>query len=202
MKLKARTIETLVDRFPTPKAAAAPTTPAAPVAANEPVAGMKYQLKTARCEGMVSVHQDPEDPTKPRGTDILGNLMLIDSTPDGSVLTVFGWDNRPGEVHNEGTSLIGPKVAVDQLHNLAIIDGRGSLAIPSSTDLPGPELNTAEPVVTHFRDRLKFSGPDKPAEFFGKGMRHRPGHGSHVTQCSSSSTGRFTSRKQIDRSLP
>ena len=30
---------------------------------------------------MVSVHQDPDDATKPRGTDILGSLMLIDSSP-------------------------------------------------------------------------------------------------------------------------
>ena len=130
--------------------------------------GTKYQLEKARCEGMVSVHQDADDPTKPRGTDILGSLMLIDSTPDGSILTVFGWDNRPGEVHNEGTSLIGPKVVVDQLHNLAVIEGRGSAAIPSSSDLAGAELKSPEPVVIHFRDGMTFRGALKTAEFFGK----------------------------------
>ena len=116
---------------------------------------------------MVSVHQDPEDPTKPRGTDILGSQMVIDSTPDGSILTVFGWDNRPGK-YNEGTSLIGPKIVVDQLHNLAIIEGRGSVAIPSSSGLTGAEPKTVEPVVIHFRDGMTFKGALKIAEFFGK----------------------------------
>lgn len=164
MKLRARTIDTWVARYPLPKQPAAPG--AAP---NGPdTGGMKYQLEKARCEGMVSVHQDPEDPAKPRGTDILGNLMLIDSTPDGSVLTVFGWDTRPGEVHNEGTSLIGPKVVIDQLHNLAVIEGRGSVVIPASSDLTGAEVKNAEPVVIHFRDGMKFFGAVKTADFFGK----------------------------------
>ena len=94
--------------------------------------------------------------------------MLIDSSPDGSILTVFGWDNRPGEVHNEGTSLIGPKIVVDQLHNVAIIEGRGSVVIPSSSGITGAELKSSEPVVIHFRDRMKFQAALKIAEFFGK----------------------------------
>jgi len=167
MKLRARTIDTWVERYPTPKTAAAPMVP--PVGPNEMAdSGVKYQLKQARCEGMVSVHQDPDDPTKPRGTDILGSIMHINSTPEGSALTVFGWDNRPGEVHNEGTSLIGAKIVVDQLHNLAVIEGRGSVVIPSSTGLTGTELKTNEPVVIHFRDGMTFRGALKIAEFFGK----------------------------------
>lgn len=164
MKVRARTIDTWVTRSPAPGAASPP----AP-AGNEPASpALKYQLEKARCEGMVSVHQDPQDVTKPRGTDILGSRMLIDSTPDGSVLTVFGWDDRPGEVHNEGTSLIGPKIVIDQLHNLAVIEGRGSLAIPSSGDLTGAETKTGEPVVIHFRDGMTFMGARQTAEFFGK----------------------------------
>ena len=123
MKLRARTIDTWVNRYPMP---ATPGVQPAPGANESSTGGMKYQMKNAICEGMVSVHQDPDDPAKPRGTDILGSRMLIDSVPDGSVLTVFGWDSRPGEVHNEGTSLIGPKIVVDQLHNVAVIEGRGS----------------------------------------------------------------------------
>jgi hypothetical protein len=167
MKLKARMIDTWVERYPLPNA---PATPMAVAAAPNEAAngGMKYQLRKAKCEGMVSVHQDPEDPTKPRGTDILGSLMLIDSTPDGSILNVFGWDNRPGEVHNEGTSLIGAEIIVDQLHNEAVIKGRGSVVIPSSTGLTGTEPKTNEPVVIHFRDGMTFRGALKIAEFFGK----------------------------------
>jgi len=175
LKLRARTIETWVVRYPQPKppgqpAVAAKPTPAKPGAGGteQTSGGMKYQLDKARCEGMVSVHQDPADATKPRGTDILGSRMLIDSTPDGNVLTVFGWDDRPGEVHNEGTSLIGPKVLIDQLHNLAIIEGRGSLVMPTSSDLSGNSLKQPEVIVIHFRDGMKFQGAKKVADFFGK----------------------------------
>ena len=101
--------------------------------------GMKYQLEKARCEGMVVAHQDPDDPAKPQGTDIVGSVMVIDSTPEGSKLTVYGWDFQPGEVHNEGTSLIGPIVIIDQLHNYAEIDGRGSLVMPANSDMTGAD---------------------------------------------------------------
>jgi hypothetical protein len=164
MKLRARTIETWVTRLPAPKSAAPPK-PGAPA---DSAGGMKYQMEKARCEGNVTVHQDPVDATKPRGTDILGSRMLIDSTPDGSVLTVFGWDDKPGEVHNEGTSLVGPKVVIDQLHNSATIEGRGSLVMPASSDLNGSALKQPEPVVVHFRDGMKFQGAKKVADFFGK----------------------------------
>lgn len=169
MKLRARSIETWVVRAPAPKVPGA--APAAQPKPGEPAdrsGGMKYQMEKARCEGNVTVHQDPVDATKPRGTDILGSRMLIDSSPDGSVLTVFGWDDRPGEVHNEGTSLVGPKVVIDQLHNSALIEGRGSLMMPASSDLNGAALKQPEPVVVHFRDGMKFQGAKKVADFFGK----------------------------------
>ena len=166
MKIRSRTIETWVTRYPMPKQPVA--VGAAPNPNEPPDGGLKYQLEKAHCEGMVSVHQDPDDNRKPRGTDILGSRMLIDSQPDGSILTVYGWDNKPGEVHNEGTSLIGPEIVIDQLHNYATIKGRGSLAMVSSSDFTGAELKAAEPVVIQFRDGMTFKGALKTAEFFGK----------------------------------
>src|SRR5581483_506865 len=84
------------------------------------------------------------------------------------ILTVFGWDDRPAQVHNEGTSLIGPKVVVDQLHNIAVIEGRGSVAMVTASDLTGSELKQPEVVVIHFRDGMIFEGAKKKADFFGK----------------------------------
>lgn len=169
MKLKARTIETWIVRYPVSTAhSPAVTEQLALNRKGESQGGLKYQLEHAHCEGMVSVHQAPDSPTKPRGTDILGSKMLIDSTFDGSILTVFGWDNRPAEVHNESTSLIGPKVVVDQLHNLAVIEGRGSVAMATASDLSGTELKQPEVVVIQFRDRMTFKGAQKTADFFGK----------------------------------
>jgi hypothetical protein len=187
MQVWARTIDSIVGRYPQPKTAPGE----APVAAAPPAAGekgttsggVKYQLKSARCEGMVTAHQDPDDPAKPRGTDIHGSLMIIDSEPQGSRLTVMGWDfpdPRPGEVHNEETSLIGPKVFIDQLHNIAMIEGRGSVVLPGDSDLsgndkkpapknnPAPQEKKPEPVVIHFRDGMVFEGTNKLAQFTGK----------------------------------
>jgi hypothetical protein len=185
MKLRARTIDTWVVRSPeflpparsdgrpvaTGKSAsshpqAAPSPPS-PIAAPTKTT-YRYTLERARCEGMVSVHQDPVDPSKIRGTDISGSLLLIDHTPEGSILTVHGWDNRPGELHHEGTSLIGPWIKIDQVHNLAVIEGRGSMAVPATTDLAGNTLAKAEPIVIHFRDGMTFKGALRTAEFFGR----------------------------------
>ncbi len=185
VKLRARTVDTWVIRYPVPAAAgvvaslkpAAGQPQAGQAQAGQPplgqpplerTGGLKYQMEKARCEGMVSVHQEPADPTKPRGTDILGSVMLIDSTPEGDKLTVFGWENRPGEVHNEGTSLIGPEVVIDQIHNLASVRGRGSLVMPASSDFTGAELKKPEVLVVHFRDGMTFFGAKKVADFFGK----------------------------------
>ncbi|MBA4064019.1 MAG: hypothetical protein C0501_09965 [Isosphaera sp.] len=155
-RLRARTVDTTVDRVPRPPAGQAGE------------AGLKYELKTARCEGMVNVQQDPADPAKGGGTKILGSLLMVDGSPEGNVMTVFGWDERPGQVHNDGTSLIGPKVVLDQVHNWAAVEGRGALTIPASSDLGGAPLRQAEPVVVQFRDGMKFSGAEKVADFFGK----------------------------------
>ncbi|HSQ56777.1 MAG TPA: hypothetical protein VLM40_13635, partial [Gemmata sp.] len=174
-KLRARMIDTWVVRQPLPEGAqesgpkpAPSSTPDRAPATEKTAGGVKYQLEKARCDGMVSVHQDPVDATKPQGTDIIGSLMIIEGSPDGNIMTVFGWDNRPGEVHNEGTHLIGPKVVVDQLHNIATVEGRGSLAMPTSTDLSGATLKNAEVVVINFKDGMNFEGALKRADFFGK----------------------------------
>ncbi len=165
MRLRARSIESWVVRAPANSAGAAPAT----TATNERASGgAKYQMEKVRCEGTVTVHQDPADPTKPRGTDILGSLLLIDGSPEGNILTVFGWDDRPGEVHNEETSLIGPKVVIDQLHNQTSVEGRGTLVMPSGSGLTGEKLKQAESVVVHFRDGMTFRGSRKVADFFGK----------------------------------
>lgn len=185
LKLRARTIDTWLVRSPellSPAGTKGPSPPAArptdfalqkagtnpfPGAASEKIT-YKYTLERARCEGMVSVHQDPPDPSKVRGTDISGSLLLIDHTAEGSILTIHGWDNRPGELHHEGTSLIGPWIKIDQVHNLAVIEGRGSMAIPATTDLAGNTLTKTEPIVIHFRDGMTFKGALRTAEFFGR----------------------------------
>jgi hypothetical protein len=179
MKLNARVIDTLVDRYPSAGAAK-------PKADADPGAGgsMKYELKKAWCEGplVVSdkvlplVHQNPTSPEKPRGLDIYGLNLLLDHTPDGSVMTVNGNEEKPGEVHHERTSILGPKVVIDQIHNRVIVEGRGSLVMPAGSELNGrdlePRAKDGKPsqtvVVVHWRDGMEFNGAKKTAEFLGR----------------------------------
>ncbi|HUR55640.1 MAG TPA: hypothetical protein VMZ71_16000 [Gemmataceae bacterium] len=177
-KLKARTIDTYVVRYPTKPAKADPEKPNAPA--------MKYELEKARCDGKVVVHQDPEDPEKPRGVDILGATLIIDQTPKGGVMTVTGTDDRPGEVHYDSMSIIGPTVVIDQLRNSIKVTGRGAMQMPAGSDLNGAELAQPEVVTIHWRDKMEFFGATKYAEFFGK-VSARQGeswvvcHTMHVT---------------------
>lgn len=183
MKLKARVIDSWVIRYPAKrpdpkKADAPPAKPAADPAAPADGGSMKYELEKARCEGSYTVnekvaplvHQDPTDPAPDKkGLDIFGQTMFVDHTPDGSVLTVTGADDRrPGEVHHEGMSIVGPKVVIDQLNNVVQVEGRGALVMPASSDLGGGQLKHPSVVVVNWRDAMKFQGATKLAEFFGK----------------------------------
>lgn len=161
--IRAKTIETFMTRTTVPSAA--------PVKPGEPAAtatATKYQLDHARCEDSVTVHQDPTDPTKSRGVDIIGRLLLIDGSAEGSVMTVFGWTNRLGEVHQEEMSLLGPRVVLNQVLNSASVEGRGALTMPTNSTLSGGELRQPEVVVVQWRDKMDFDGAKRSAEFTGK----------------------------------
>jgi len=168
-KIVARTIDTWMNRVvvpvPAPKGGAPdPKGGAKPV----PTTATRYKLERARCEDDVSVHRDPLEPSKPRGVDILGRLLIIKGSDDGSVMTVFGSPNKPGEVHQEEMSLLGPQIVLDQIHNTASVKGRGALTMPTNSDLAGGELKQPEVVVIHWRDEMLFRGALRSAEFAGK----------------------------------
>ncbi len=165
MKIRARDIQTWVTRVTIAAPVAAPK-PDAP--AESPTTSTKYQLNRAVCEDNVTVHQDPVDPTKPRGIDILGRWLEVKGSTEGNILTVHGWTTRPGEVHQEEMSLIGPAIELDQLHNSASVKGRGALTMPTSSDIGGGSLKQPEVVVIHWRDRMEFNGAKRSAEFDGK----------------------------------
>jgi hypothetical protein len=178
-KIRAKLIDTWVNRVPAPPTTLKPgDRPGAKAevgkaepgkAGQEGNNGVKYQLDRARCEENVTVHQDPTEPNKARGVDILGRLLLIYGyPPDGNIMIVYGWPNRPGEVHQEDTSLIGPEVKLDQVHNTAFVKGRGALTMPTNNDLSGSELTQPEVLVIHWRDEMDFRGAARSAKFEGK----------------------------------
>lgn len=210
MRLRARLINTTVERVATknefegldrPGTKMPGLSPSDP--ASRPVTGgTKYYLKQASCEGSEQVngqfvplvHQDPTDPAKhPRGLDIFGTSLHLDQTPDGGVMTVTGEAGRPGQVHHEGLSVVGPKVVIDQLRNKLLVEGGGSLALPAGSSLAGGEPQKAPPakgndkaaeaspapIVIHWRDSMLFEGALKTAEFFGR-VRATQGESSVV----------------------
>ncbi|QJW93332.1 hypothetical protein [Frigoriglobus tundricola] len=177
MKIYAKTIDTWVTRTPVPPEPLKPGDKAPGKPGEPPAPGVKYQLDRAHCEDdtEVVVHQDPTDPTKPRGVDILGRVLIIDGSPFGNVMRVFGWpvapgkiDARPGEVHREDMSLLGPEVVLDQVHNASSVRGRGALKMPANSDLSGGELAQPQEIVVHWRDSMKFEGAKRSAQFEGK----------------------------------
>ncbi|VTR92579.1 Uncharacterized protein OS=Planctomyces brasiliensis (strain ATCC 49424 / DSM 5305 / JCM 21570 / NBRC 103401 / IFAM 1448) GN=Plabr_1377 PE=4 SV=1 [Gemmata massiliana] len=178
-EIRAKTIETFVKRIPVAPTDKQAGRKAADEKAVEPPAA-KYQLDRARCEDNVIVHQEPTDPGKQRGVDIFGRLLLIEGTNDGSVMTVFGWPDRIGEVHQEEMSLLGPKIVLNQVLNSASVDGRGSLTMPTKSNFAGGELAQSEVVVVHWRDAMSFNGAQRSAVFKGKVRAHQ---GESSVQC-------------------
>ncbi len=210
MILQSRVVHTLVGRFRAPPTEPTPSTkaprkstsdgkgppatskePAKPAADGKapPPGAVRYALEKLQCEGDVVAHQDPappenpQDPVKAQGLDVAGQTLYVDSTPDGSVMTVTGTEDRLAEVHHEGKSIEGPNVVINQLENQITVKGRGSLVMPAGSELNGGALNTppsqpeakpdqpeppAPPLKVHWLDGMDFSGAKKWAEFRGR----------------------------------
>lgn len=165
LKMTARLIDAFVVRTPQ-----VPGTPAARGNPPKPGEGgaLRYEFKNVRCEDRVIVHQDPAEADKPRGLDIIAQTLDVKQSRQGNEMMVTGPEDKPGEVHYEGMSILGPKVFIDQIHNRARVEGRGVLQMPSSSDLSGNQLSTAEDVKIFWRDSMDFTGATKNAEFRGK----------------------------------
>ncbi len=165
--LSARIIESWVARYPT----AAGTPPTADATPAKPAgSGLKYELERARCEDRVTVHQDPTDSTKTRGTDIFGAKLNLEQSRAGSILTVHGTPQGPAQVYFEDVSLFGPVVVIDQPSNAVSVDGQGLLLMPSGSDFGGEKTAGSPPgeLEIQWASRMRFYGAKACAEFLGK----------------------------------
>src|SRR5439155_1302329 len=84
---------------------------------------------------------------------------------DGNVLTVTGSAAVPGEVHTPDLSLIGPFIVIDQVDNVAEVQGMGSMRMVSTTDFEGKKLAKPTPLDVTWKQRMRFTG--KNAVFHG-----------------------------------
>jgi lipopolysaccharide export system protein LptA len=173
---------------PATQAPMAPTTPAGPVTAVPPPAvaapppkkpidvraralqafivrrGEVNEVDTVHCEDDVHVHQEPVSP-QDRPTDMRGRTLKLKHTADGNILTVTGTIDQPGEVHLPDISLIGPTVVIDQVENVAEVQGLGSMRLISKTDFDGKTLAKPTPMTVTWKLGMRFTG--KQAVFRG-----------------------------------
>jgi hypothetical protein len=180
LRLTARTIDAWVARSPVATAVAKPgESPAA-----------KYDLERAECVDRVDARQAPSDPTKhPRGLELRSaKLSLERHTIRGLVGYAGTLLAAPGdfaEFHYEGTSLAGPKIALDQLANFVRVDGAGAFKTPAggaftnvaaapspvvraAATVPPPPPNKSSELTVEWAERMEFRGSDGMATFAGK----------------------------------
>lgn len=128
------------------------------------------QFDTVHCEGDVHVHQDPTPPQE-KPMDMRGRALQLKHTINGNILTVSGTTAAPGEVHFPELSLLGPNIVIDQVENVAEIQGMGSMRVSSTTDLQGNKLTQATPLEITWKRSMKFNGKD--ARFDGLVQAHQ-----------------------------
>ena len=91
--------------------------------------------------------------------------LELKHTADGNILTVERPIERPGEVHLPDLSLIGPHIVIDQVENVAEVQGVGSMTMISTTDFEGKKLAKPTPLTVTWKQGMRFTG--KQAVFRG-----------------------------------
>jgi hypothetical protein len=119
--------------------------------------GERMQLDNVHCEDDVRVHQDPVEP-QAKPTDLAGQTLHLTKLSEGHVLVVTGTPAAPGEVHLPDLSLLGPRIKVDQVENVAEVTGIGSMRMDSQTDFQGKKLDRPTPLTVTWKQRMTFNG--------------------------------------------
>src|SRR5262249_801395 len=107
--------------------------------------GEVNQLDSVLCEGKVRVHQDPATP-QDQPIDNTGRTVSLKHTRDGNILDVLGTLQEEARVNFPELSLFGPRVHIDQIDNVADVEGIGGMTLDSQTDFEGKKLHKPPPV--------------------------------------------------------
>jgi hypothetical protein len=123
--------------------------------------GEKHLLDNVYCEDRVRIHQDPPSPQQ-KPIDMRGQRIHLQQVREGdtvaNILTVIGSLQEYGQVSFPELKLFGPKVVIDQLNNVALVEGIGGMEIDSRTDLKGDELKQPVPILITWRQNMHFNG--------------------------------------------
>lgn len=94
----------------------------------------KAEMLWAQLEGGVSIHQEPA-PGKAKGTDISGDFADWRNRGEGKGLARIRGDAAPAVAANEGYTIQGPLLEVDQARDQAWVRGPGTFLKEDAADL-------------------------------------------------------------------
>src|SRR5262245_5312310 len=126
--------------------------------------GETNQLDSVLCEGNVRVHQDPSTP-QDKPIDISGRTVSLKHAREGNILDVLGTLQEEARVNFPELSLFGPRVHIDQIDNVADVEGIGGMTLESQTDFEGKKLERPAPVLITWKQSMHFDG--QLANFYG-----------------------------------
>jgi hypothetical protein len=169
LELSARIVEAWVLRYPDdPTLAAKSATRSTPPPGPPGLAGVKYELDRATCDGRVEVKQEPIDPRKSiNGLHIISSTLALDHFPTGHRLHVHGTNEKWAYVQFEDTTITGAEVLIDQPNNAVNVPTNGRLHMPSGSDLSGVPLANRNDLIVEWTEQMKFFGERRSADFVG-----------------------------------
>jgi hypothetical protein len=139
--------------------------------------GPKNDLKQLLADGEVRVDQEAAKPGE-KGVKIRGESLDLKHNPTaessdpkrdprGDILTVWGAGKKePAKLELGELFLQGPKVTIDQQENTAVIEGIGTLTMPSNSTLEGGKpTRSGTRLKIHWNECMVFDG--KEANFSG-----------------------------------
>lgn len=114
-------------------------------------------LDAVHCEGQVRVHQDAANP-QDKPIDMKGDTLDLKRKSTGHELTVGGDPDRPAEVSFPDLALAGPSIKIDQIDNVAEVQGPGAMRLQSNTDFQGNKLANPSELLVTWRQEMHFNG--------------------------------------------
>ncbi len=122
-------------------------------------AGNKHELERLWCEGSVHVHQD-SDAKDDKGTDIRGDTLQLNHSPDGGILVVssHSTESSLARVQFNKLTIMGPEVNIDQRSNRALVNGEGAMQMLTDTNFDGVKLPKPTEMTINWKEKMDFDG--------------------------------------------
>src|SRR5205823_4486096 len=78
-----------------------------------------------------------------------GNVLVVTDTESSA---------RPAAVHFPDLSLIGPRITIDQVENVAEVEGAGSMRLLTQSDMSGKKLARPTELKVYWKQSMHFGG--------------------------------------------